>query len=1121
MSYYAAKEDYEHGRAPRGVLGITKIEAIAIAASGRIHMSVANSGTFRTYYVKAESFEDANLWLEALRGEQERLARLRFPTLEDRERTVIMSLSMEGAGLVSVECKGCATVKSLKEQLTEKFDWVAAKLPSLEADKIRVVSSESGSTDEIWEEGQELCDTSFWGSVKSRAYTEFEVISIDRAEEFYKVSNAYKSVKRDILDLVGKPTPKGAEAEAALQFFSRHAAQEGCVNFFAEKSSLGCDELRQEGIGSVTCKCYIPDVEAPLSICVPVNEKIDKLLEQIHTALPQQNESSLTDFSLKVHGKSEFLHVDGSASIGDYKFVHVAAFSGGEVDLVLHHNSCDEERDCLEHQALCALGGDAPRNTDTVAKRSEEDSIVLWDLKTKFKINILEYVQTQSTESTKSAEPESGHGHEGKAKTSKLEKLLSRGPSGVKMYVTASVCFGGEILANLQMQTQATPWSSNARWAESLEFPIAMCDLPREARACFTVWATDYCDAITAPVGWVSLMLMDFLGFLRDGVVPLKLWPNDAANPIATCIDNVSGNHPGVLFIELQEFAVPVRFPISSPDEDAVEVCRQERCASAWSLTEHDECPNSIPENLIEEVEHIVNADPLVTPNKEQRELLWKYRHALVNFAAALPKYLVSVPWEHRENIWETHKLLKAWMPPEPTRALELLGSKFNDTEVRSYALECIRNIEDQELEEYVLQLVQVIKCEPYHISGIADFLLEKALSNVRIGHQFFWHLKAEMHVPSISERYGILLEQYLKHCGPFRHVLLRENDAMEAYLEVANAIKTVKGSDEKLTVLRGMLRETRLPSAYGLPLDPVAKVASPRIEKCKFMDSKKLPLWLVLDNADKGADPVYIIFKAGDDLRQDLLTLQMLRIMDNIWKSQELDLRLNAYGVVATGDEIGMIEVVMNSNTMSNISKDAGGSAAAFRDDPIANWLHENNPDPEDYDRAVENFIYSCAGYCVATCVLGIGDRHNDNVMLQKSGNMFHIDFGHFLGNFKEKFGIKRERARFVLTPDFAYVMGGEKKEKGEGFKQFEDICVKAFLILREHAVLFINLFSLMLYAGIPELRRPEDISYLKDQFLMHMSAEDAGKTFRSWIYESLYCKTTQINNAIHIMAH
>ena len=96
---------------------------------------------------------------------------------------------------------------------------------------------------------------------------------------------------------------------------------------------------------------------------------------------------------------------------------------------------------------------------------------------------------------------------------------------------------------------------------------------------------------------------------------------------------------------------------------------------------------------------------------------------------------------------------------------------------------------------------------------------------------------------------------------------------------------------------------------------------------------------------------------------------------------------------------------------------------------------------------------------------------------MIQKNGRFFHIDFGQFLGNFKTKFNIKRERTPVTFTPEYAEVMGGPKSAD---FARFEEYCAEAFNILRKHSNLIINMLMMMVSAEIPQLRSFTDIQYV-----------------------------------------
>lgn len=717
-------------------------------------------------------------------------------------------------------------------------------------------------------------------------------------------------------------------------------------------------------------------------------------------------------------------------------------------------------------------------------------------------------------------------------------------------YIGIRTClFHGTKYLDFNLETPVLDVSDSVAFASMLQgsASVLLSTLPREVRVGFLIFGKSRPDdKEKVMLGWVIQQLVDETAHLATGRCDLKIWSfpgKDAGGKKhgkkrdfdpnfwfrAQNLDNRSTNGapPAVLRIAYDSFVLPVVAPLVeeyTPPNVRVVGAELKKTLDLGKSTQ---------------LMAIIKSDPLFALTPEMKDLLWSARHYLTDMPHALPKVLGCVNWGSADYRNEAHRLLKMWaIPASPVSALELLDAQYADYTVREYAVGILSHLSDDQLQLFLLQLVQCIKCEPYHDSPLSRFLLERAIqSPYQVGHTFFWHLKAEVHDPAVTERFALLMEEFLAHSGQMAHELRKQASAVVKLQRVAEMVVHLKRkllyTDQAATREYASELEKLNKTFFEhigkvqIPLNPKWEGTTLIVEKCRYMSSKMVPLWLTFRNADEAAPPIIVIFKSGDDLRQDLLTLQLLRVMDKLWLTEHLDMRLKPYSCIATGvnDEgegVGMIEVVLNSETTSGIQiKHGGGAGGALKLEPIDLFIREHNRDGKLHIRAVENFVRSCAGYCVATFVLGIGDRHNGNIMVTKSGHLFHIDFGHFLGNFKSKFGIKRERAAFVFTPEMAYVMGGKNYNRAPLFGEFKKLCSKAFRVLRANASLIENLFILMVGAGMPELMLEEDIHYLRDKLYLNLNTKQASNELQSEISKSLESSMRRIDNYIHNLVH
>lgn len=262
--------------------------------------------------------------------------------------------------------------------------------------------------------------------------------------------------------------------------------------------------------------------------------------------------------------------------------------------------------------------------------------------------------------------------------------------------------------------------------------------------------------------------------------------------------------------------------------------------------------------------------------------------------------------------------------------------------------------------------------------------------------------------------------------------ILVEQDKFISGLLDVQLRCRELRGKkDAKEMELRNLLlkegfdrKENRDP--VPLPSRPDIFVNGVRPETATMFKSALYPALLefhvdgTMPTKDHDVDSTLtsykVMIKTGDDLRQDQLIIMMIQLMDGLLKRCALDLCLTPYSIIATSTTSGLVEFVDKSMPVSQVLSKFNGSIMQFFQSvaPQKGAKYDIQPD------VLSAYIRSCAGYCVITYLLGVGDRHLDNIMLRTSGHFFHIDFGFIFGRDPKPlppvFRLTREVSIFML---------------------------------------------------------------------------------------------------------
>ena len=430
-----------------------------------------------------------------------------------------------------------------------------------------------------------------------------------------------------------------------------------------------------------------------------------------------------------------------------------------------------------------------------------------------------------------------------------------------------------------------------------------------------------------------------------------------------------------------------------------------------------------------------------------------------------------------------------------------ILSKKFTYFPLIKYLIDILYSISDEEISCYIFYIVNLLnfyKKFTQICSEIENFLLFKCKNNISIANQLFWTFTQCLSNPN-SYNYFKKMRQKLVKILKNEDYLLFQN----GYDLTTNLIQISNNSTNLEESLKNYLKNYNFSNKlFCLPINYKKKFSSIIINKIRTIESKTKPIILP---CKVNSDEIFNIMLKKEDIRKEEVIMKIIKLMDIIIKKEEeLDLHITSYNILPISNEYGFIEFVPNSTTLYNIKEVLNFS--------IQNYILEKNPNLT-INEFRERISKSCAIYCVITYLLGIGDRHLDNIMITDEGKIFHIDFGYILGR-----DPKIISPEIRLTYEMIDAMGGVNSKYYENFKKY---CGISYNCLRRHAAIFyVLLLSILNFS--PEIYdfRHTTCSiknHIIQKFIPGETYNDAFKQFNYKLYKNSNTVTGNIIDFFH----